>query len=121
MQLLMGLQPKQALNYVAWTGVDAEVRQQADPQIVQEAMQGIHEHLPLLWAKAVQSMQKRRRARRQRAGVTMPRINIGDLVLVAETVCPHKLRMKWTGPHQVVGALHQYCYQGIHPAALPHP
>ena len=46
-----------------------------------------------------------------RPGVTIPRINVGDLVLVAQTVCEHKLRMQWTGPHEVVRAVNKYCYE----------
>ena len=39
------------------------------------------------------------------------RINIGDLVLVARTVQPHKLAMVWTGPHQVVNAVSKFVYE----------
>ena len=68
-------------------------------------------YLPLLWAEAVQAQNKRRGARRVRPGVTVPRINIGDLVLVAQTTCPHKLRMHWTGPHEVVATVNKCCYR----------
>ena len=81
-------------------------------------MRGIHAHLPELWAQAVQSQAKRRRARRAKPGVTMPRINIGDLVLVAQTTCPHKLRMQWTGPHEVVETVNEFCYR-VRPVLPP--
>ena len=36
---------------------------------------------------------------------------MGDLVLVAEAVRGHKLRMRWTGPHEVIAAVNKYCYK----------
>jgi len=87
------------------------VQAAVNPQQVQQALQGIHQHLPLLWARAVQAQTRRRGARRIRPGLTIPRINVGDLVLVAQTTCPHKLRMQWTGPHQVLAAVNKFCYR----------
>ena len=111
LELLTGVEPRQALSYVAWLGVNADVRATVDPQVVQQALQGIHDHLPLLWAEAVQAQTRRRGARRIRPGITVPRINVGDLVLVAQTTCPHKLRMHWTGPHEVTATVNKYCYR----------
>lgn len=111
LELLTGVSPRQALSYVAWLGVQADVQAAVDPQMVEDALRGMHQHLPLLWAEAVQAQDRRRRARRNKPGVTMPRINVGDFVLVAQTTCPHKLRMNWTGPHEVVAAVNKFCYQ----------
>ena len=104
----MGQKPKSALKYIAWMGVDAEVRADVDPTIVEPYLADIHEHLPELWAKAVQAQTKRRR-QNSKPGVGVPRIHVGDLVLVAEAVSPHKLRMHWTGPHEVVAVVNKYC------------
>ena len=83
MQLLMGQEPRQALNYVAWMGVEADIRDFADPAQIEAALQGIHNELPLLWERAVQAQRHKRNQRRMRPGLTIPRINLGDLVLVA--------------------------------------
>ena len=103
--------PRQALSYVAWLGVQANAQAAVDPQMVEDALRGLHQHLPLLWAEAVQAQNRRRGTRRNKPGVTIPRINVGDFVLVAQTTCPHKLRMNWTGPHEVVAPVNKFCYQ----------
>ena len=113
----MGQRPKSALKYIAWLGVDATVRVDVDPTIVDAQLAEIHDHLPELWAKAVQSQVKRRR-RNNKPGVGVPRINVGDLVLVAEAVHGHKLRMRWTGPHEVVAAVNKFCYR-VRPVVPP--
>ena len=117
MELLMGQRPKSALKYIAWLGVDATVRVDVDPAIVDAQLAEIHDHLPELWAKAVQSQVKRRR-RNNKPGIGVPRINVGDLVLVAEAVHRHKLRMRWTGPHEVVAAHNKFCYR-VSPVVPP--
>ena len=119
MELLMGQRPKSALKYIAWLGVDATVRVDADPAVVDDQLANIiHNHLPQLWAKAVQSQVKRRR-RNNKPGIGVPRINVGDLVvLVAEAVHGHKLRMRWTGPHEAVAAINKFCYR-VRPVVPP--
>ena len=109
MELLMGQKPKSALKYIAWLGVDATVQAVANPTVVDAQLAQIHDHLPELWAKAVRSQVKRRR-RNNKPGIGVPRINVGDLVLVAEAVHGHKLRMRWTGPHEVVASINKFCY-----------
>ena len=123
MELLMGVKPKQALRQMTWTGLRADVRVDADPAAITEALQGIHDFLPQLWARAVQAQVKRRGAARIRPGVTIPRIHVGDMVLVAQTTCVHKLRMHWTGPHVVIAAVSKYCYvvEPIVPAPQKRP
>ena len=110
MELLMGVKPKQALKQLAWTGIQADVRAQVDPAEITNELHDLHDNLPLLWARAVQAQVKRRDAARLRPGVTIPRIQVGDMVLVAQTTCVHKIRMYWTGPHVVVAAVSRYCY-----------
>ena len=82
----------------------------ADPATITAELEGIHDNLSQLWARAVQAQVKRRGAGRIRPGITIPRIHVGDVVLVAQTTCVHKFRMHWTGPHVVVAAVSQYCY-----------
>ncbi len=43
-------------------------------------------------------------------GVSVPHVQVGDLVLVAEAVSPHKLQMRWTGPHEVTATVNKFCY-----------
>ena len=117
MELLMGQKPKSALKYIAWMGVDATVRADVDHTIVDAQLADIHDHLPELWAKAVESQQRRRR-RNAKPGYGVPHIHVGDLVLVAEAVHGHKLRMRWTGPHEVVAAVNKYCYK-VKPVVPP--
>ena len=117
MELLMGEKPKSALKYIAWLGVDASERAEADNRVVEAHLADIHQHLPQLWAKAVQSQQKRRR-QNAKPGLGVPRIHVGDLVLVAEAVHGHKLRMRWTGPHEVIDTVNKYCYR-VRPIVPP--
>ena len=49
----MGEKPKSALKYIAWVGVDATERVEAEATIVEADIADIHEHLPELWAKSV--------------------------------------------------------------------
>ena len=67
--------------------------------------------MPLLWTRASNALRARRVSRRNRPGVTVPHINIGDLVLVAMAIRGHKLRMRWTGPHEVTAAVNKFCYR----------
>ena len=111
MELLMGMQPKGALRYVAWLGIDAEVRVDVDPNLVDNHLQDMHQRMPQLWARASAALRARRVSRQNKPGVTMPRIHVDDLVLVAEAVRGHKLRMRWTGPHEVTAAVNKFCYR----------
>ena len=40
------------------------------------------------------------------------------MVLVAEAVPAHKLQMRWTGPHEVTGAINQYVFE-VRPIVPP--
>ena len=117
MQLLMGIAPKNPLKHVVWTGVDATEAANVDPATIDNAFDNIHQHLPELWAEAKQS-QHNRRLRNIRPGRQIPYINIGDMVLVAEAVPAHKLQMRWTGPHEVTGAINQYVFE-VRPVVPP--
>lgn len=108
----MGEKPKSALKYIAWLGVDATERVEAEATIAEADIADIHEHLPELWAKSVQSQKKRRR-QNAKPGIGVPRI-----VLVAEAVHVHKLRMRWTGPYEVVATINKYCYR-VRPIVPP--
>ena len=119
MELLpvMGLKPKSAAKYIAWMGVRAEVRAVVDPTVIEAELADIHDNLAELWAEAVQSQKKRRR-QNAKPGIGVPRIHVGDLVLVAEAVHGHKLRMRWTGPHEVIAAVNKFCYR-VRPIVPP--
>ena len=39
-------------------------------------------------------------------------------MLVAQAVSEHKLRMRWTGPHEVVATVNKYCYR-VQPIVPP--
>ena len=117
MELLMGIKAKNPLKHLVWTGIDAAEYNTIDPAAVDDAFDNIHQHLPNLWAKAYQSQQDRR-LRNIRPGRQVPFINIGDLVLVAEAVPAHKLQMRWTGPHEVTGAINQYVFE-VRPIVPP--
>ena len=64
LELIMEEGPHEALSYVVWLGVSADVQAAVDPQQVQQVMERIHHQLPLLWVEAVQTQTKRRAARR---------------------------------------------------------
>ena len=61
MGLLMGEKPKSALKYIAWVVIDADVRADVDPIVVDAQLADIHDHLPELWVEVVQAQKKRRR------------------------------------------------------------
>ena len=60
--------------------------------------------------RAVQAQVKRRGAGRIHPRITIPHIHVGDMVLVTQTTCVHKIHMHWTGPHVVVAAVSRYYY-----------
>ena len=72
-----------------------------------ENLDGMHDALEGLWETAVEAQQRRReqnaRARSKDKGVkALPKICVGDFVLVAMATPRSKLSMVWTGPHQVL-------------------
>ena len=105
------------MKYIAWMGVRADVRADVDATVIEDELVDIHENLAELWAKAVRSQQKRRR-QNAKPGIGVPRIHVGDLVLVAEAVRGHKLRMRWTGPHEVIAAVNKFWHR-VRPIISP--
>jgi transposase InsO family protein len=110
MQLLTGLTPKNGIDHIAWLGVDAELQQLTEAEVLAE-MDDVHDALEDLWSTAVQAQHQRRlQNARARKVQLLPRINIGDLVLVAKKVPRTKLSMIWTGPHTVTGAVNAFSW-----------
>ena len=71
----------------------------------------MHATMQTLCAEAVQSQQHRRaQNKRQHKHTRVPRINIGDYVLVAMAKPRSKLTMTWTGPHVVIGAINAFVW-----------
>ena len=118
-ELLTGMLPQTAARRLSVLGVEAEVVKfdSVPTDILLKHLAGIHEGLEQLWTKASeaqlarQAQNSRARLRRRKRKENIPRINLGDAVLVAEAVRDNKLRMTWTGPHQVVNAVSPYVYE----------
>ena len=110
MELLTGLEPKDGIEHIVWSGVEATI-EPIPANDMEPHFQDMHEALESLWEKAVESQQKRRTANAKASKAqTLPRINMGDLVLVAVKVRRSKLSMTWTGPHHVVGVISPFVY-----------
>ena len=77
---------------------------------VETHMQGLHQALRGLWADAVTAQQVRRRGRKPKR-THLPQFQVGDTVLVAQTVPTSKLAMTWTGPHEVVQPVNKFVYK----------
>ena len=118
-QLLTGVMSLTAAGRLTRLGVRAgktEAESVDDATLIAH-LQDIHAAMGLLWDKAVQTQHNRQRYNASlRAGVrrrkcNIPRINVGDAVLVAQAVRPDKLSMTWTGPHRVTNAVSPYVYE----------
>ena len=109
-ELLTGIVPTTAAQRITSLGVKAKTTKVdvVPTEVLETALTDLHARMEGLWAEALVSQRKRQQANeRARAAKrirpnTIPRINVGDLVLVARTVQSHKLAMVWTGPHQVI-------------------
>ena len=111
MELLTGLAPKSAIKHIAWLGVDAVTGADVSDEALRAPLADIHDAMRDLWSKAVVAQCKRAEGnRKQRRRGVIPRINVGDLVLVAQHVKQNKLQMTWTGPHQVLRAISPFVY-----------
>ena len=118
-QLLTGVTPLTAASRLTRLGIRAEktVAEEVDEAVLRAHLQHIHDDMALLWDKEVQIQHRRQRYNeRLRAGdrrrkSNIPRINIGDAVLVARAVRPDKLAMTWTGPHEVTNAISPFVYE----------
>ena len=118
-QLLTGVIPATAVARLTRLGVHADaIKADAVPEDVLLAhLDDIHASMELLWAKAVdgqlrrQKQNERARAKKRRRKENIPRIQVGDAVLVARANNNNKLQMTWTGPHQVVNAISPYVYE----------
>lgn len=110
-ELLTGLAPKSAIKHIAWLGVNAVEGIDIPEEQLRANLAPMHDAMRDLWSKAVDAQVKRAaRNRRGRKAKVIPRINVGDLVLVAEAVVPDKLDMKWTGPHVVLSCISPFVY-----------
>ena len=118
-QLLTGVTPLTAAGRLTRLGVRAETTkvEAVDNATLCAHLQQIHQATALLWDEAVQVQHRRQRynaslrAGDRRRKCNIPRINIGDAVLVAQAVRPDKLAMTWTGPHVVTNAVSPYVYE----------
>ena len=110
MELLTGLEPEGAMAHIAWLGIDATTAVGVPAADVQQTLQGLHEAMEGLWRDAVEAQQKRRRGRKPKRD-RLPTFNVGDTVLVAQTVKASKLAMTWTGPHEVLTAVNPFVFQ----------
>ena len=83
MQLLTGMVPKHGVDFLTWMGVDAKVGTVTHQQMMAN-FGDMHDVLEGLWSSAVEAQHKRR-VQNARANKTkeLPRINVGDFVLVA--------------------------------------
>ena len=119
MELLTGLAPRTAIQHIAWLGVDAVRAADVSDEELRAPLAGVHEAMRGYWTRAVQSQVKRAARNKKRDKGVVPRINIGDMVLVAEAVRDNKLQMKWTGPHQVTTTVSPYVYEVIPMLRVP--
>jgi hypothetical protein len=118
-QLLTGVVPATAVARLTRLGVQADtIKADAVPvDVLRKHLDEIHANMALLWAKAVdgqlrrQKQNERARARKRRQRENIPRIQVGDAVLVARATTTNKLHMTWTGPHQVVNAISPHVYE----------
>ena len=118
-ELLTGIVPLTAAQRITSLGIKGKTTtvEVVPAAVLQQALASLHSRMEGLWAEALVSQRKRREANaRARAAKrirpnTIPRINVGDMVLVARTVQPHKLAMVWTGPHQVVNAVSKFVFE----------
>ena len=118
-QLLTGVTPLTAAARLTRLGVRAEKTkaEEVDEETLIDHLQDIHTSMELLWDKAVQVQRCRQRynaslrAGDRRRKSNIPRINVGDAVLVAQAVRPDKLAMTWTGPHMVTNAVSPFVYE----------
>ena len=100
MELLTGLAPKTAVDQIEWIGVKAVTGVDVSDDQLRAPLAHMHDMLRGLWDKAVASQVKRAastlaaRVRRNRPSGVLPRINIGDIVLVAEAVKDNKLQIR---------------------------
>ena len=109
-ELLTGVKPKTGVDHLAWMGVPATVGTITDEEM-QTHLADMHATMQTLWDEAVQSQQHRRaQNKRQRKHKRVPRINIGDYVLVAMAKPRSKLTMTWMGPHVVIGAINAFVW-----------
>ena len=109
-ELLTALVAADGVEQIVWMGYDAVEAKGIPTKDIMDAFATAHEKLTMLWGSAVESQQKRREYNR-RAGATLPRIQVGDMVMMAEAVRPNKLTMTWTGPHEVLSAPSKFVYE----------
>ena len=110
MELMTGIEPKNGVDHIAWQGVDATIERvpQAD---IETHFQGLSEALEGLWETAVEAQKKRREQNARARGIqALPRVHIGDFVLVAQKTRRSKVSMTWTGPHNVVGTVNPFVW-----------
>ena len=84
-ELLTGLAPKSAIKHITWLGVNAVEGVDIPEEQLRSSLAHMHDVMRYLWVKAVDAQVKRAaKNRRGRKAEIIPRISVGDLVLVAE-------------------------------------
>ena len=118
-ELLTGVMPVTAVARLTRLGVDGEtVKADSVPEhVLLEHLEELHEGMAQLWSKAVEGQQKRQRqnakarAKKRLRRENIPRIQVGDAVLIARANTTNKLEMTWTGPHQITNAISPHVYE----------
>ena len=119
MELLTGLAPRTAIQHIAWLGVEAVQAAPISDEELRAPLANVHEAMRGYWTQAVQSQVDRAAKNKKRDKGVVPRINVGDMVLIAEAVRENKLQMKWTGPHQVMTTISPYVYEVLPMLRVP--
>ena len=86
MELLTDLEPKHGVDHIVWRGIDVTIERVPQTDI-DTHFNELHDALEGLWETAVEAQKKRREQNARARGVQrLPRVHIGDFVLVAQKV-----------------------------------
>ena len=118
-ELLTGVMSATAVTRLTHLGVTAtKVKaSEVSEKLLRGHLDEIHAHMALLWAKAVDGQLRRQkqnskaRAKKRVRKENIPRIQVGDAVLIVRATTTNKLHMTWTGPHQVTNTISPHVYE----------
>ncbi len=115
-EVIMGYKPQQPLDMAMWSGVTLTDAKQIDlvfdriATIAKDLATALHEMHGSMCTRRAQRWRKRDSKRSRNA--PLPKMNIGDLVMVARhSRAAHKVTFRWNGPYQVVGTVNPFVYQ----------
>ena len=115
-EITTGLPTKSTFDHVLFTQHKASIAT-ATPvksELIQAHIDEFISGLEQTWGTAAKARAKRaqhNRARRRKLPTTIPHLEIGDFVLVAEPVRGSKLCYKWVGPMRIEGTTSRYVYK----------